>query len=206
LRERGCKPTLTPFTDTMSLPIVRYNNPILRKKGAPVTVFDPALAAFAEDMVATMHEARGIGLAAQQVGRAIQLCVADLRETDEKFLYQLDGVSPPLELIMPMALANPVISILKGTAENPFEEGCLSFPGIRGDIVRPDAITVKFQDERGVPHVLKCDGLLARCIQHEVDHLNGILFIDRMEKKVRASLDEAVKALAKETRAAAKTK
>jgi peptide deformylase len=204
LRERGCKPTLTPFTDTMSLPIVRYNTPILRKKGTPVTVFDPALAAFAEEMVATMHEARGIGLAAQQVGRAIQLCVLDLREIEEKFFYELDGVSPPLELIMPMALANPVVTVVKGTAENPFEEGCLSFPNIRGDIVRPGAIAVKFQDERGVPHLLQCDGLLARCIQHEADHLNGVLFIDHMEKKVRASIDEAVKALARETRAAAK--
>jgi peptide deformylase len=188
----------------MSLPIVRYNSPILRKKGTPVTVFDPALAVFADQMVATMHEARGIGLAAQQVGRAIQLCVVDLREIEEKFFYELDGVSPPRELIMPMALANPVIAVAKGAEANPFEEGCLSFPNIRGDIVRPDAITVKFQDERGVPHVLKCDGLLARCIQHEADHLNGVLFIDRMDKKVRAGIDEAVKELAKETRAAAK--
>jgi peptide deformylase len=83
-----------------------------------------------------------------------------------------------------------------------YEEGCLSFPKIRGDIPRPDAITVKFQDEHGVPHVLTCNGLFSRCIQHEVDHLNGVLFIERMEKKVRLSVEDEVKALAKETKTA----
>ncbi|NJN36727.1 MAG: hypothetical protein HC794_06280 [Nitrospiraceae bacterium] len=87
-----------------------------------------------------------------------------------------------------------------------YEEGCLSFPKIRGEVVRPDAIVVKFQDERGLAHTLKCDGLLSRCIQHEVDHLNGVLFIERMAKKVRAGLDEAVKALAVETKTAAAKK
>jgi peptide deformylase len=188
----------------MSLPIVRYNSSILRKKGAPVTVFDQELAAFADEMVATMHDAHGIGLAAQQVGRAIQFCVVDLRDAEAEFTYELDGARPPLELIMPMAIANPAIAFVKGAPENPYEEGCLSFPNIRGDVLRPDAIKVKFQDERGVPHILTCDGLFARCIQHETDHLNGILFIDRMDKKVRSDIDEAVKNLAKETRAAAK--
>jgi len=102
-----------------------------------------------------------------------------------------------------MVLTNPVIKVVRGTPELPYEEGCLSFPQIRGDIVRPDAITVKFQDERGTPHELGCNGLFARCIQHEVDRLNGVLFIDLMKKKVRADVDEAVKALARETREAA---
>src|SRR5207302_1570304 len=107
-------------------------------------VFDKALAALADDMIATMHEANGIGLAAQQVGRAIQLCVVDLREVEAKFFYELDGVSLPLELIMPMVIANPVITVVKGAEKKLYEEGCLSFPNIRGDIARPDAITVKF--------------------------------------------------------------
>lgn len=188
----------------MSLPIVRYNHPILRKKGALVTIFDQELAKLADDMVDTMYDAHGIGLAAQQIGRAIQFCVVDLRDAEAKFSYEIDGARPPLELIMPMAIANPVITFVKGTDESPYEEGCLSFPNIRGDVVRPDAIKVKFQDERGVPHILTCDGLLARCIQHETDHLNGVLFIDRMDKKVRGTVDDAVKTLARETRAAAK--
>ena len=190
----------------MSLPIVRYNDLILRKKGAPIKVFDADLAKLADEMIDTMHEAHGIGLAAQQIGRAMQLCVVDLRETEDDFRWQIDGARPPLELFMPLVVANPIITIKRGTPEVPFEEGCLSFPQIRGEVVRPDAITVKFQDERGVPHVLECDGLLSRCIQHEADHLNGVLFIDRMEKKVRAGLDDVVKALAKDTRDAAKSK
>jgi peptide deformylase len=95
--------------------------------------------------------------------------------------------------------------VVRGTDELIYEEGCLSFPQIHGDVVRPDAITVLFQDERGVPHTLRCDGLFARCVQHEADHLNGVLFIDRMEKPVRAAINEAVKVLAKQTREAAKT-
>jgi peptide deformylase len=187
----------------MSLRIVHYNESVLHRKGVKIEVFDAALRQLVAEMVETMHEAGGIGLAAQQIGRAIQLCVVDLREADADFTWELDGARPPLELFMPMALANPVVTVARGTPETVYEEGCLSFPNIRGDVARPDLITVAYQDEHGIPHVLKCDGLFSRCVQHEVDHLNGILFIERMEKKVRASLDEAVKALAKETRAAA---
>ncbi|HWA09991.1 MAG TPA: peptide deformylase [Opitutaceae bacterium] len=188
----------------MALPIVHYNHPILRKKGAKITRFDAALAGFAAEMVEAMHAAGGIGLAAQQVGQAVMLCVVDLREAKADFTWTLDGAKPPLDLFMPMVLANPVVTVDQGSGETVFEEGCLSFPGIRGDVVRPDGISVKFQDERGVPHELACNGLLARCVQHEVDHLNGVLFIERMAKPVRAELDDAVKTLAKETRAALK--
>ena len=188
----------------MSLPIVHYNEPVLRKKGDKIAVFDAALAILAAEMVETMHEAAGIGLAAQQIGRAIQLCVVDLREVEAPFAWELDGAKPPLDLFMPLAIANPHITIGAGVAEEIEEEGCLSFPKIRGDVSRPHIITVKFQDERGVPHILKCDGMLARCIQHEADHLNGVLFIDRMAKKVRAEIDEEVKSLAKATKVAKK--
>lgn len=186
------------------LPIVRYNDPVLRKKGARVVAFDAALAALADDMVATMHAAEGIGLAAQQIGRAIQFCVVDLCEAKRDFAWELDGARPPLELFMPLALANPVVTALPSD-ETLYEEGCLSFPGIRGDVARPDAVRVEFQDLQGGSHTLVCTGLLGRCIQHEVDHLNGVLFIERMDKKTRAQIDDAVKALAKETRTAAKT-
>lgn len=188
----------------MSLPIVHYNDPVLRRKGEKITTFDNSLTQLVSDMHATMHEAGGIGLAAQQIGRAVQLCVVDLRAAERDFTWELDGAKPPLELFMPMALVNPAVSVVRGTDEYLVEEGCLSFPKIRGDVPRPDAITVEYQDERGVPHTLACDGMLARCIQHEVDHLNGVLFIDRMEKSVRTKLDAAVKALAKSTKAAVK--
>lgn len=188
----------------MPLRIVHYNDPVLRRKGERITTFDGALAKLAADMCEAMHAAGGIGLAAQQVGRALQLCVVDLRRAEIDFVWEFDGAKPPLELFMPMALVNPEIKIVRGTDEYVAEEGCLSFPNIRGDVPRPDGIMVKFQDEIGTPHELRCDGLLSRCIQHEVDHLNGVLFIDRMEKKTRAAIDAEVKALAKATRSAAR--
>ena len=188
----------------MSQSIVHYNHPILHKKGDRIVAFDAALADLARAMIETMHAAGGIGLAAQQVGLALQLCVVDVRPAEIDFTWTLDGAKPPLDLFMPMVIANPQIAVARNTDDYLVEEGCLSFPDIRGDVPRPDAITVTFQDEKGVPHTLSCDGLLSRCIQHETDHLNGILFIDRMEKKVRAKIDGAVKDLARATRAAAK--
>jgi peptide deformylase len=183
----------------MPLPIVHYNHPILRKMGEPITSFSPALADLAAQMVDTMHVAEGIGLAAQQIGHALQLAVVDLRRADPDFAWEIDGTRPPLELFMPLVLANPLVTPLPSESV-PYEEGCLSFPKIRGDITRPDAISVTFKDAQGTPHVLKCTGLLARCIQHEVDHLNGILFIDRMDKRTRSTIDRAVKELAKKTK------
>lgn len=189
----------------MELPIVHYNDPILRKKGEPVTVFDAALTQLGRDMIETMHAARGIGLAAQQIGKALQFCVVDLREADpDDFDFELDGSRPPLELFMPMMIANPKITVLPSEKDT-YEEGCLSFPDIRGDVVRPDEIEVKFEDAQGVPHVMVCNGLLSRCIQHEADHLNGTLFIDRMSKRTRAAIDRAIKALAEKTKAQAQT-
>ena len=105
---------------------------------------------------------------------------------------------------VPLVMANPKLTITPGTPETIFEEGCLSFPNIRGDVARRDSVTIQFQDQRGIPNVLKCDGLLARCAQHEFDHLQGVLFIQRMDAKTRSALDEAVKTLAKETKAAKK--
>jgi peptide deformylase len=186
----------------MSLAIVHYNSPVLRQKGAPVTAFDAELTKLAADMVETMHAARGIGLAAQQIGRAIQLCVVDLRETDRDFSWELDGAQPPLELIMPMVIVNPQVEILP-SAKTTYEEGCLSFPDIRGDVSRPDLIRVTFQDAQGTPHTLVCNGLFGRCIQHEVDHLNGTLFIDRMDKAARRPIERAIKDLAAKTKAGA---
>jgi peptide deformylase len=184
----------------MALSIVHYNHPALRKKGIKINAFDEELARFSREMLEVMHEAEGIGLAAQQVGWPAQLAVVDLRGHSAEFTWELDGGRPPREILMPLVLVNPTVTVAPGTPETVYEEGCLSFPEIRGDVWRPDAISVRFQDEKGGWHVLKCDGLLARCILHEVDHLNGVLFIDRMEKKTRAGLDDAIKALARKTR------
>jgi len=189
----------------MVLPIVHFNSPILRKKGVNVTAFDAALARLASDMIETMHAAAGIGLAAQQVGHAIQLCVVDLRQTESEFAWEFDGARPPMELFMPLSLVNPAL-IMVPEPTTSHEEGCLSFPEIRGDVVRPDQLAVKFKDLKGVSHTLVCDGLLSRCVQHEVDHLNGILFIDHMDKSTLAAIDPQLKALKKQTREAARKK
>jgi peptide deformylase len=189
----------------MSLEIVHYNDPVLRMKGETIRAFDKALASFTDQMVNTMHEAHGIGLAAQQVGRAVQVCVIDLREAEADFDWKLDGSKTPLELFMPMVAVNPKITVPKKTPKQVSEEGCLSFPEIRADVERATVITAKYHDAAGLPHILECTGLFARCFLHEVDHLNGVLFIDRMEKTVRASVDEEVKALAKRTKAGGTT-
>lgn len=187
----------------MVLRVTQYGEAVLRQAGAPVTRFDTALAQLARDMVETMYAAEGIGLAAQQVGHALQLCVVDTqqRPTDVDFHYLLDGKRPPIDLIMPMVLANPQISPV-GTDLGVMEEGCLSFPGIRGEIKRPAAITVRYQDVQGNPHLLECNGLLARVIQHEVDHLNGVLFIDHFGNRMRKELDPEIKRLKQRSRAA----
>ena len=187
----------------MPLNIVHFNQPILRKKGAAITRFDDALRKLAAEMVETMHAAHGIGLAAQQIGEALQLCVVDLRETESEFDWELDGAHTPIDLFMPMVIANPSITAVPEPT-TVYEEGCLSFPKIHGDVVRPDEITLKFQDAHGTPHTLHCNGLLSRCIQHEADHLNGILFIDRMDKPTLELIDPEIKVLKKIAREAAK--
>lgn len=187
----------------MPLPIVHFNDPILRKKGVAITHFDEALRKLAAEMIETMHGARGIGLAAQQIGQALQLCVVDLRETESEFDWEFDGAHTPIDLFMPLVIANPSVTAVPEPT-TVYEEGCLSFPKIHGDVVRPDEITLKFQDGHGVSHTLHCNGLLARCVQHEADHLNGILFIDRMDKATLETIDPDIKALKKATREAAK--
>lgn len=185
----------------MPLTIVHYNQPILRQRGVKVTKFDAGLRTLVDEMMATMHVAEGIGLAAQQVGHAVQVCVVDLRATDKEFDWLLDGAKPPADILMPFAVINPKITPLPGTRKTVYEEGCLSFPEIRGDVSRPDEVLVQYQDAYGVPHELQCNGLLSRCIQHEADHLNGTLFIDRMDKAVRAKVELSVRELAKKTKA-----
>ena len=184
----------------MSLRVTHYDEPVLRRMGEPVEIFDDALLQLGREMLETMYENNGIGLAAQQVGQAIQLCVIDVPRTKEdNFDCELDGKSPPLELIMPMILVNPRLEVLP-SRETEFLEGCLSFPAINGKVRRPDWIKARFQDPQGNFHHLRCNGLLARCLQHEVDHLQGILFIDRMEKLVLKELDPQLRRLKKKTR------
>jgi len=164
--------------------VTQYGEPILRESGEPVADFGPALKALADDMLATMEKAEGIGLAAPQVGLKLRFCVVDIAagaaDTGDALL---DGRAVPPKILMPLCLANPKITFPHASDTELLEEGCLSIQGIRGEVERPFRITVSYQDLDGLRHDLACEGLLARCIQHEVDHLDGVLFVDRMPRK-----------------------
>jgi peptide deformylase len=189
----------------MILRVTHYGEPILKKKGAPVTQFDASLRRLATDMIETMHDEEGIGLAAQQIGEALQLFVMDLRaDGDPAYEFTYDGRAVPLDLIMPLVVANPKIEPM-ACDMTAYEEGCLSFPGIRGVIERPERLTLHFQDGEGANHVIVCDGLFARCIQHEYDHLQGILFTERMDTRTLRGLDARLKKLRRQSRDFLKT-
>jgi peptide deformylase len=183
----------------MQLRVTQFGEKVLRQQGERVTQFDDELRILAESMVETMYAEEGVGLAAQQVDRALMMCVVDVAHLPADELdYQLDGLRPPIELIMPLVLVNPVIQ--RASDEGLLgEEGCLSFPSIRGEVPRAESIQVTYDDLQGQSHELICSGWFARVVQHEVDHLNGILFIDRMEKAALRRIEGKVRRLKKET-------
>lgn len=184
----------------MVLRVTRYGEPVLRQPGERVEVFDEKLRQLSKDMIETMYAAEGVGIAAQQVGRALMLCVIDVSDLEDDLLdYELDGKRPPIDLIMPLVLVNPVLRLLPGRTLRG-EEGCLSFPGIRGDVTRTDAVEVTYQDVEGAPHMLRASGWFARVIQHEYDHLKGVLFIDHIETKELRRLDPKLKKLKRASR------
>ena len=184
----------------MTLRVTQYGEEILRQPGRRVVAFDDSLRELAHSMRATMIAEDGIGLAAQQVGEALHFCVVDLgsaaRDEGE---VELDGRPVPAPLLQPLYLANASVEP-EPAPEAAAEEGCLSFPGVRGEVPRPPRIRVSYEDLDGAAHTLRCTGLLARCIQHEVDHCNGILFIDRMEPAERNALRPALRKLEKKAR------
>lgn len=191
------------------LPISYFGDPVLRTKGARIESFDAELARFADDMVETMRDERGIGLAAQQVGRALQFFVVDLRSDKGEapdFTWSYDGKpGAPLDSFMPLAVANASLEILPDD-EWLYEEGCLSFPGLRGEVARQEKVRLKYQDLKGVAHEIVCDGLFARCLQHEHDHCQGVLFIDRMEPRDLARIRNKVVQLKRDTEAELKAR
>jgi peptide deformylase len=185
----------------MILPVLKYGHPVLRQKGARIESVTLEIKQLIAEMFETMYASKGIGLAAQQVGRALQLTVLDLRAvTDRPSTLQLKGKPAELDALMPLALINPEIKPYGETVPGP--EGCLSFPEIYGEIPRPESVEVKALNEKGKPVEFRAGGLLARAVQHEVDHLNGILFIDRMDRKTKNELRDELDALQVETKAA----
>ncbi|MDD4934034.1 MAG: peptide deformylase [Methylacidiphilaceae bacterium] len=172
----------------MILPIVLYGNPILRQRGSPVRRFDAELRKFAEDMRETMAANHGVGLAAQQVARALLLTVIDITAAKAPSTMILRGQPVPVEEQMPLFLANPVLSLTKSKEIG--NEGCLSFPGLRIDVPRSRRVSVQAQDLQGKPLAFEASGFLAVVIQHEVDHLFGRLFIDYLKPGQRKEIKE----------------
>jgi peptide deformylase len=186
----------------MILRVTRYGESVLTRPTVPVQAFDDDLRRLAADMLETMYTAEGVGLAAPQVASSLRLCVLDvsfLEPQDQHYTH--DGKLPPLDLLMPMAMVNPLLERLPGR-EIEAEEGCLSFPGLRGDVPRAEAISVHYQDLTGAHHVLEAAGWFARVVQHEVDHLDGILFTERMAPRQLRLLEPALRQLKRETLAA----
>jgi peptide deformylase len=187
----------------MILTVVKYGHPILRKKGERIDSVTPAIKKLFGDMFETMYAHKGVGLAAQQVGLALQLTVIDIRGvTDRPSSLELNGKRADPADIMPLVLINPEITPVGEPVKG--AEGCLSFPEIFAEISRPDVVDVKAMNEKGESIQFRCGGLLARAVQHETDHLHGILFIDRMDKKTKEELRPELDALQAATKATLK--
>ena len=162
--------------------IIKYGDPILEKPSNAISKFDDELAELAEDMFATMYAASGIGLAAPQIGKSIRIAVID----------ETSGKNPEAKIV----LVNPEIVHFEG--ENREEEGCLSIPGFRGYVVRPQFVTIKAQDAKGESFEIRGEDLLARAFCHEIDHLNGILFLQHLSMLKRDLIRRKIKKLKKQ--------
>lgn len=184
----------------MILEVVKYGHPVLRQKGVRVESVGSSIKNLTADMFETMYSAKGVGLAAQQIGQALQLTVIDVRGiTDRLSTLELEGKPADVDDFMPLVLINPEIKPVGETVSG--AEGCLSFPEIFGEIPRPESAEVKALNEKGKRFEFRCGGLLARVVQHEVDHLNGILFIDRMAAETKRELKPQLDHLQAQTKA-----
>ena len=163
-------------------PIVKYGDPVLEKPGALVKNFDTELEELAEDMFASMYAAQGVGLAAPQIGKSLRFAVVDVT----------GGKNPEAKIV----LANPEVTHAEGEVRE--EEGCLSIPGFRGYVVRPHFVTVKAQDVKGQEFEIRGEDLLARAFCHEIDHLNGILFLTHLSMLKRDLIRRKIKKLKKQ--------
>jgi peptide deformylase len=174
--------TATPAPARKIYPIVKYGDPVLEKPGAMVKTFDAELETLAEDMFVSMYAAQGVGLAAPQIGKSMRLAVVDVTT----------GKNPEAKIV----LVNPEIIHAEGEARE--EEGCLSIPGFRGYVIRPQFVTVRAQNLKGETFEIRGENLLARAFCHEIDHLNGILFLQHLSMLKRDLIKRKIKKLRKE--------
>jgi peptide deformylase len=163
-------------------PIVKYGDAVLEKPGAAVNIFDAELEELAEDMFASMYAAQGVGLAAPQIGKSLRIAVVDVT----------GGKNPEAKIV----LANPEIIHAEGEVRE--EEGCLSIPGFRGYVLRPQFVTIKAQNAKGEEFEIRGENLLARAFCHEIDHLHGILFLQHLSMLKRDLIRRKIKKLRKQ--------
>jgi peptide deformylase len=181
---------LTPVTPSRTAeaaprkiyPIVKYGDPVLEKAGAIIKNFDSELEQLSEDMFASMYAAQGVGLAAPQIGKSMQLAVVDVS----------NGKNPEAKIV----LVNPQIIHAEGEVRE--EEGCLSVPGFRGYVVRPQFVTVRAQNVKGETFDIRGENLLARAFCHEIDHLHGVLFLQHLSMLKRDLIKRKIKKMRKE--------
>ncbi len=176
----------------MILDIVKYGAAILRETAQPVPVVTPALVQLAADMVDTMHKARGVGLAAPQVGRLESMCVIDVpsdcEETDAIRAFNAN-------VAMPLVMFNPVVVATEGAQDG--KEGCLSLPNMSAPVVRAAQVTCQYVDAHGAPQIVTARGFLARAILHETDHLAGVLYVDHLSAVDKLAMAKKLQKLAK---------
>jgi len=184
----------------MERDVVIVGDPVLREKAQPVTVFDASVGQLVDDLLQTMCAHKGLGLAAEQIGSTAAVCVIDA----EGCIRGDEGAELPLGIPHPLVLVNPAIRELEGTQIG--QEGCLSFPDVYVTIKRGDRVTVDYQDVTGASQSLVATGLLSRAIQHEIDHLRGVLFTDRMTPAQKVATAGKVKRLKKRGRAGIRAK
>jgi peptide deformylase len=181
----------------MILPIVQYGHPILRQRCKPVTMVDENLTKLVEDMLETMVDANGVGLAAPQVGVDLRLAVIDVSHDPECVSYlRVNGEDAELDSIMPLVFINPELEF--GDEKEADTEGCLSIQGIRAEVRRPLDVKATLPQLDGSTLVIETDGLLSRALQHETDHLNGVLFTDRLPAAAKVALKNRLKKLNQE--------
>ena len=178
------------------LPIHTYGDPVLREPSRPVTKLTPEIQTLIDDLFATMRASQGVGLAAQQVGRTESVCVIELPEAYDREDEEGPRINPDVPLTL--ALVNP--KIIEASDETcSMEEGCLSFPEIRGSVERAWSVVVDHLDREGRPRQTRLNGFFARAAQHEIDHLNGDLFVDRFSYVKKLAVKTKLRQLRDET-------
>jgi peptide deformylase len=178
----GAETPQAPSAARKIYPIVKYGDAVLEKPGAPIKIFDAELEQLTEDMFASMYAAQGVGLAAPQIGLSLQIAVVDVT----------GGKNSEARIV----LANPEVVHAEGEVRE--EEGCLSIPGFRGYVLRPQFVTIKAQNAKGETFEIRGENLLARAFCHEIDHLNGILFLQHLSMLKRDLIKRKIKKLRKQ--------